>query len=356
MRLVLGIDAGGTSSRVALHDLTGDLVGQGLAGGGNPGTLGQDRAHANLTEAIRQALGPLDPSLVLSCFAGVAGNPSLTAATVRRALAHCGLVPSPSGNTPATRATTLGGGSVTTAGDVVTAFAAGTHEPSGSVLISGTGAIAAKITNHQQAATADGYGWLLGDDGSAFWLGRAATRATLDALTETALTEVPSGVPASAPVGGGPVGGPAGGRAGGEGRGLVGSVVRWLVPGGLGGDPVAEMVRAVHGRSPLALAELAPLVSEAAAGGDPVAVAIVAEAARRLAATLSAVHEPGLPVVLSGSVLTAEGPVRQAVRDLLPYAVTAGDAAGAAAWLAARPFLDQHDSRTRHPCFVHPKT
>ncbi|NUR89394.1 MAG: hypothetical protein HOY71_35365 [Nonomuraea sp.] len=84
------------------------------------------------------------------------------------------------------------------------------------------------------------------------------------------------------------------------------------------------------------------------------AAGIVAEAARLLVATLASVRVPGLPVVLSGSVLTAEGPVRQAVRELLGDAVTAGDAAGAAAWLAALPFLDRHESRTRHPRFVTP--
>ncbi|GAA2313699.1 BadF/BadG/BcrA/BcrD ATPase family protein [Nonomuraea roseoviolacea subsp. roseoviolacea] len=361
MRLVLGIDAGGTSSRAALHTLTGDRVGHGISGGGNPVTLSPDTAHANLTEAIRQALGHLDPSMVLSCCAGLAGTPELTSATVRRALAHCGLTPAP------TATTSIGDIPVITVGDVVTAFAAGTCEPSGSILISGTGAIAAKITNRRQAATADGYGWLLGDDGSAFWLGRAAARATLDALTqathfqahppaprpfrETTPSDTPTDALQSAPDRR-----PGSGPDALQDQGLVGSVLRRLVPGGLHGDPVAEVVTAVHERPPLALAELAPLVSAAAAAGDPTATAIVAEAARRLAATLTTVHEPGRPAVLSGSVLTAEGPIRQAVRDLLPDAVTAGDAAGAAAWLAARPLLNQHESRARHPRFVNPET
>lgn len=43
------------------------------------------------------------------------------------------------------------------------------------------------------------------------------------------------------------------------------------------------------------------------------------------------------PVVLSGSVLTSEGPVCSAVRERLGAStVLAGDGAGAAAWLAGR--------------------
>ncbi|MBF8194591.1 ATPase, partial [Nonomuraea sp. K274] len=141
------------------------------------------------------------------------------------------------------------------------------------------------------------------------------------------------------------------GRAGYGGR-LAGMVARRLLPDGAGGDPGARLAAAVHGREPLALAELAPLVSEAARDGDPAAVAIVAEAASRLARTAAQVHEPGLPIVLAGGVLTAEGPVREAVQGLVEGAVTAGDPAGAAAWLAARPFLDPHEHKACHARFT----
>jgi N-acetylglucosamine kinase-like BadF-type ATPase len=334
MDLVLGIDAGGTCSRAALHTLDGTLLGRGLAGGGNPGTLGVEHASANLANAVVQALGSVDPTLVRAGVAGLAGNSALAAATVARALAHSGVT------APA----------VVTVGDVVTAFAAGTPEPSGAVLISGTGAIAAKITDHEQAAIADGYGWLLGDEGSAFWLGHAAARTTIRALAQAAHPDRGPALwlghnaahPAHPDDGGVAV------------PRLAALVVRHLVPEGLGGDPVAQVVAAVHARPPLALAELAPLVSRAAADGDPAAAAIVAEAAKRLVATVSEVHEPGLPIVLSGSVLTSEGPVRQAVQDLLGDAMTAGDTAGAAAWLAARRILGPQEATVLHRPFVTP--
>ncbi|MGP3928450.1 N-acetylglucosamine kinase [Nonomuraea sp. KM88] len=354
MHLVLGVDAGGTSSRATLFTLDGTLVRRGQAGGANPGALGMDTAAANLTAAVRATLadpgpahrpGPLTGAgtgagtvvgvvvgtvvgVVVGVVVGLAGNPALCATLTERVLGA--LLPGAdfTGDRGVPGATP-----VRVTGDIVTAFAAGTPSPSGTVLISGTGAIAARITDHAPAGTADGYGWLLGDEGSAFWIGLAAARATIRALTISR----PS---------------PTRGRAG-PGS-LADLVLGRLLPGGPGGDPGARLAAAVHARPPLALAELAPLVSEAAMGGDPVAVSIVAEAASRLASTASGVHEPGLPLVLAGGVLTAEGPVRDAVRGLLEGAVTAGDPAGAAAWLAARPLLGPREAEARHSRFTRP--
>ncbi|MBB5778267.1 N-acetylglucosamine kinase [Nonomuraea jabiensis] len=329
--LVLGVDAGGTSSRAALFTVDGAPVGRGHAPGANPVTLGMDQAGAHLTAAVQEA-GSASLPHVSAVVLGLAGNPGACRELAARVLRP--LLPQ--------------GPPVRVVGDTVTAFAAGTAAPSGTVLISGTGAIAAKITNHEQTATADGYGWLFGDEGSSFWLGHAAARTTIHTLATTgplATHTIPDPLatarPPSAPTSG-------------DGR-LVALVVRQLLPEGVGEDPVAQLAAAVHARPPLALAELAPLVSQAAEAGDPVAQALVAEAAARLASTAAQVHEPGLPIVLAGGVLTPEGPVRRAVHDLLPDAVTAGDTADGAAWLAARELLPQADAQALHAAFTkHP--
>ncbi|MEU4573094.1 BadF/BadG/BcrA/BcrD ATPase family protein [Nonomuraea sp. NPDC023979] len=323
MRLVLGVDAGGTSTRAAAFTVDGEEVGRGTADGGNPGTLGLDHACANVSSAIASALAGADSALVESVALGLAGNPALAGALTRRLFA---------GGAPCGLPRTLRPRLVRNVGDVVTAFCAGTPSPSGTVLISGTGAIAAKITGRAVVATSDGYGWLLGDDGSGFWLGRTAARTALRALTE--------GRPSP----------------------LADLVTRRLLPAAPPHDPAPgpalglaladRLVAAVHSRPPLALAELAPLVSEAAAAGDPEAVAIATEAAHLLAATALRVHDPGSPLVLAGSVLTSPSPVRDSVRALLGTVHTAGDPAGAAAWLATLPLLDPADTESHHAQFI----
>ncbi|TMR31891.1 hypothetical protein ETD85_24135, partial [Nonomuraea zeae] len=161
MYVVLGVDAGGTSSRAALFTPAGSEVRRGHAGGANPGALGMEQAAANLSAAVTAALA--GSYQVAGVVVGLAGSPELCAGLAGRVFRD--LLP---------EAVPVG-----VVGDIVTAFAAGTAAPSGTVLISGTGAIAAKIIDHVPVETADGFGWQLGDEGSAFWLGRAAARATI---------------------------------------------------------------------------------------------------------------------------------------------------------------------------------
>ncbi|WP_410050193.1 BadF/BadG/BcrA/BcrD ATPase family protein, partial [Actinomadura sp. CNU-125] len=65
--------------------------------------------------------------------------------------------------------------------DIAVAFAAGTSRPKGIVVFSGTGAGAAVINDGTIVQRADGYGFLVGDEGSAVWLGKEAVRAALAA-------------------------------------------------------------------------------------------------------------------------------------------------------------------------------
>lgn len=190
------------------------------------------------------------------------------------------------------------------------AFAAGTGEPAGSVLISGTGAIAAEIRGARIVRTADGLGWLLGDLGSGFWIGRAAAATTARALYRGA---------------------------------SPGPLVRLVTEavGAREGDP---FVSAVHDRPPRELAALAPLVTRAAADGDPLAVSIMDRAADHLCRTLSEIREPGdrTPMVLAGGVLQQCAPLRNSVHERLAGAwpnasvVVAGPGEEGAARLAAR--------------------
>ncbi|WP_344899610.1 BadF/BadG/BcrA/BcrD ATPase family protein [Actinomadura meridiana] len=163
---VVGIDAGGTKTRCVVLTLGGALAGSGTGPGANPNS-GGDTAGA-LTTALQEALGDLDRTHILTgvfgiAGAGSAGRPAAVAAA-RQAWQAVGLRGSPAVVT-----------------DIAVAFAAGTSEPKGIVVFSGTGAGAAVINDGTIVQRADGYGWLVGDEGSAVWLGKEAVRAALAA-------------------------------------------------------------------------------------------------------------------------------------------------------------------------------
>ncbi|GAA4218094.1 N-acetylglucosamine kinase-like BadF-type ATPase [Streptosporangium album] len=333
---VLGLDIGGTSSRALLVDASGRRIGYGKAAGGNPAAHGTETAAANIRQALEPALRGVDPAEVAGAVIGMAGIGALDRPVFDRMWASAGLRCAP-----------------VVTGDLGIAFAAGTAEPRGTVLIAGTGAIAARIEGGQPTVISDGLGWLLGDQGSGFWLGREAARAAVHSLgrgeSDGLLTRLVAGHVRDSRAGDVPDAG--GGAAGAPTGAEQGSGAGWPPV-----DGRAEAIRIVvhlQGRSPLELARLAPLVSRAAAEGDPDALKIVSMAAGLLCATVAEVRAEGesTPIVLAGSVLTSQGPVYAAVRDGLGApTVLAGDAAGAAAWLAAREAfgLDDEEARRLH--------
>ena len=197
--------------------------------------------------------------------------------------------------------------------DLEVAFAAGTPEPDGTVLVAGTGACAGAVNDHRLTRSADGHGWLLGDDGSGFWLGREAVRAALRTLEAG---EVP-------------------GR-------LVASVLHELERRGAGRTRQRDrVIEVVYSRPGVHLSELAPLVSAAYDDGDPQARSIVERAAAALLATVSLIRDEDetTPVVLAGSLAGDGSPVGAVLRGLLQdrfsgAVLPARTGAGGAAWLA----------------------
>ncbi len=82
--------------------------------------------------------------------------------------------------------------------DAETIFASGTSASDGYVLVAGTGAIALAIRDRRAVARVDGHGWLLGDHGSAVWIGLNAVRSVLEALDgRSRATSLVDAVPAA---------------------------------------------------------------------------------------------------------------------------------------------------------------
>lgn len=268
--LVLGADVGGTSSTAALCDATGAVLGRGAGPGGNLRSSDGDPA-ANIGTALRAALGDHDPARVVAGTIGIAGS----AAVPERARSIA------DGAWAAAKLP----GSPAVATDLDIAYAAGASGPDGVLLLAGTGAVAASYRGYRMTRRCDGLGWLLGDEGSAVWLGLAAIRAAAAAL---------------------------------DGRGpetaLAALVRDRFRPDRPTGDPRQDIVRVVYELPPARFGELAPVVTAAATGGDAVAAGIVADGCAALVRTAGVVAAEPECLVLAGSLLTTAGPVADGVR------------------------------------------
>jgi glucosamine kinase len=301
---VVGVDAGGTSTRALATDAAGAVLGTGRAGGANPNAHPPEEAAAHIADAIATAMAGLAPDGVRACVVGMAGASKLSdpavAAVFDRAWQRIGLA-----------------GLVRVASDAEAAFASATPAPDGTVLIAGTGSISGRIRKRRLVSTAGGYGWLLGDEGSAYWIGREAVRATLAALASgRPLAGLPSAVLSEA----------------------LGTATPGELPDAERLAASDKLITTANAEPPIRLARFAPLVSAADHAGETVAREIVVRAAEFLVAIALASREPGenTPVVLVGSVLGAGSPVGVRVREGLSGldVLTSSDGVLGAAWLA----------------------
>lgn len=253
---VLAFDVGRTACRAvrvlaAATPGVGPLLGAPVVVQAGPSIAEPGGLDAVLT-ALATAAGQLEPHgepVVTVCvgLAGLGDDPSLRQALADRvALAH------PHAN-------------VLVTGDVVTAHAGALAGGPGVVLAAGTGAVALGVTTSDGDAEraggpgpcsvrVDGWGWMVGDDGSGFAIGRAGLAAALRAY---------------------------------DGRGPATRLLdlaeeRFGEIGGL------ALLLHRQDRPVAVVASFATSVSTAADGGDPTACAIRDDAARALATTAAA--------------------------------------------------------------------
>jgi glucosamine kinase len=318
--LVVGLDAGGTRTRAVLAAAEdGRPLGEGAAGPGNALTVPVPRLTDHLAEAIGQSVPEGARARVVAVSGGFAGA---TAASTDEP----GHVNARTALTAALHRLDIPAGLVRVCSDIEAAFASAPGTPAdGLALVAGTGAVALRITDRRSTATVDGDGWLLGDDGSGFWIGRSAVRAALrgadgrGAATVLAVSVGRAlGVPDEVLPGGGP-----------------GARCEPLPGGGLHahGEPLPgdgdwsrahreayrmHVLPAVMAELPIRLARFAPLVVEAAEEKDAVAEEILAEAADQLTATVRALEPvPGERIVATGGLLGPEGPLTAALTTRL---------------------------------------
>jgi N-acetylglucosamine kinase-like BadF-type ATPase len=276
---VLGVDGGGTSTRVAALALDGRLLGYGRTGPSNYDDVGLETAEANIDCAVAEACGAaaLSRAQCRAVFLGMAGVVSTADHAAIRGIA--------------TRLRLAPGEQIGIDHDCRIALAGGLEGRPGIVLIVGTGSSC-------YGRSADGEGWmtggrghLLSDEGSGYWLGVQAMRAAVMAH---------------------------------DGR-LEGTTLLPVVCAHLGIGHMDEILHRLYvtGMARAEIAALGPLVVEAARGGDSVAAGLLQRGAEELAACVWAaarhlqMHAGACEVCLVGGLIQA-GP---AVTDRLQRAI-----------------------------------
>ncbi|MDC2956971.1 BadF/BadG/BcrA/BcrD ATPase family protein [Streptomyces gilvifuscus] len=323
--LVVGLDAGGTRTRAVLADAAGgSLLGEGAGGPGNALTVPLPRLTEHLAQAVARAVPESARGAVVAVAGGFAGATGADEDDPGRRNALTAL-------TAALRRLDIATERLTVTSDIEAAFASAPGAPAdGLALVAGTGAVAMRITDRRRAFTVDGDGWLLGDDGSGFWIGREAVRAALRMADGRGAATVLAGAvgqalglparvlpgpgstaPRSADVDGSSARSGAdepsygdGTRAGADQPSYGG----WTRAGREAYR--GHLLPVVMAEPPTRLARLAPLVAEAARERDAVARAILDRAVDQLTDAVRALApRTGERVVATGGLLGPGGPL-----------------------------------------------
>jgi N-acetylglucosamine kinase-like BadF-type ATPase len=159
---VLGIDAGGTKTVCLLADGHGTVLAEARGGGANLQAAGELEVEKVLHEVMEEVVAPrrVRPAAICLGMAGVDREDD--AAVVRAIMRRIGYQ-----------------ADITVTNDALVALVAGAGHDPGIVIISGTGSIAYGRNASGEAARAGGWGYVLGDEGSGYWIGRIALRAVV---------------------------------------------------------------------------------------------------------------------------------------------------------------------------------
>jgi N-acetylglucosamine kinase-like BadF-type ATPase len=275
---VLGLDAGGTKTVCLLANGEGVILSRARGGGANLQASGELEVEKVLHDVIEGALSGTDVLPDAICL-GIAGaDRSGDAEVVRGIMRRIGAK-----------------ARVLVVNDALVALEAGAPGQPGVVIISGTGSIAYGRNAAGEAARSGGWGYVLGDEGSGYWIGRAALRAVLREADfrgpRTALTPM--------------------------------LLQHFAIP-----QPQGLIHEVYHGHLKLAaIGALATCVQQAFEQGDDVAVGILHAAVRELEAAglsvarrLHLVGQP-FPFILAGGIYRAVPWLQRELLERLPRAV-----------------------------------
>lgn len=271
MSFVLGIDGGGSKTVCVILDETGRVLGRGEAGPSNYHSVGIEAADREIQSSITQAVASTDGIRVDAICVGLAGvarprDMQVTQSLVQQLQSKLAL--------PITWA--LQPSHTIICNDALIALWGGLGDDTGIVAIAGTGSIVFGRNNRGCTQRVGGWGYILGDEGSAYHIAVSGMRAALRASDR---------------------------------RGEPTSLQEHLQEH-LGLKSLEDLIEVVYQRGwgVKDIAALAPIVDRAAASGDEVAKTIIEQAAQELVLATQVVidalfsrHED-FEVVTTGSV------------------------------------------------------
>ena len=271
MACVIGIDAGGTKTVGILADESGKVLSKAISGSANLVMKGELAVEKVIFDVIESLEAPEPVAALCLGIAGVGqpGADQLILDVLRR----------------------LGQRQpIRVVNDALVALVAGAPSGVGIVVVAGTGSIAYGADPEGHTARSGGWGYLLGDEGSAFWLGHYAVRHAIRAA---------------------------------DGRGVA-TTLYDLICDKLGVSDPTELVEWFYDQelSRNRVADLASLVEAASIDDDEAAENLMDQASKHLAKAARAVagqlsFPERFPVVLSGGAFKACPSLGRRLEDLL---------------------------------------
>ncbi len=165
-QLFMGIDGGGTSLRIAITDGDTQVINSLKTTASNPNLVGHDQAQKHIRAAIEDCMrgAEVSPHSIQSAGIGIAGASAKHSrdwliATVEPVLPDSLLV---------------------AASDLEIALVGALAKRYGVLLLAGTGSAAFGISPAGRRLQIGGWGYLLGDPGSSYWIGRQVLKQMID--------------------------------------------------------------------------------------------------------------------------------------------------------------------------------
>ncbi len=171
--LTLGIDGGATAAKWALRDDSGKIK----EGVSEPidGHTYRPESKARLVKVLNEIKAAAGNEKISAIYAGITGTSS---------------DPENNGEIIEIFQSIFGEIEIEIVIDMVLGYRAHFDFGEGIFLYAGTGSIATYLTETGKVVRAGGWGYLLGDEGAGYWIGREAIRRTLTAIdTKSAITK-----------------------------------------------------------------------------------------------------------------------------------------------------------------------